>query len=199
MRKIIYTLIVMATVMMLLASCSTTDSYTYTPTADLEFEAPEVPDYKFAEEAEPPIPSKDNIPAVFIPSGDLMPGGESMMATRSLMVLQPSDLESGIYNVIGTVEGKGRINADNPEDGDSHMYGRLTEEEVDSVDYVSIEGTDPYAVSLSNAIADMIQNAWAEDAAFVVFPSYVVKFTEDRYIETTVRAVAVGINPTPAN
>ena len=185
--------------MMLLASCSTTDGYTYTPTADLEFEAPEAPDYKFAEEAEPPIPSKDNIPAVFIPSGDLMPGGESMMATRSLMVLQPSDLESGIYNVIGTVEGKGRINADNPEDGDSHMYGRLTEAEVNSVDSVSIEGTDPYAVSLSNAIADMIQNAWAEDAAFVVFPSYVVRFTEDRYIETIVRAVAVGINPTPGN
>lgn len=199
MRKIIYALIVIAASMMLLASCSTTDGYTYTPTADLEFEAPEAPDYKFAEEAEPPIPSKDNIPAVFIPSGDLMPGGESMMATRSLMVLQPSDLESGIYNVIGTVEGKGRINADNPEDGDSHMYGRLTEAEVNSVDSVSIEGTDPYAVSLSNAIADMIQNAWAEDAAFVVFPSYVVRFTEDRYIETIVRAVAVGINPTPGN
>ena len=44
MRKIIYTLIVVAATTMLLASCSTTDSYSYTPTADLELESREVPD-----------------------------------------------------------------------------------------------------------------------------------------------------------
>ena len=199
MRKSVYLFSLLLVAAIFLASCTTVESSdtvsSYTP----EERELEVPDYKFKEKAEPPVPGKENVTPMFVPSGDTMPGGESMMPLRSLFVLTPEDLGNGIYEIVGTVEGKGRVNADNPEDGDTHMYGRLVENEGSAMDSISMEGIDPYDVSLANAIADMIQDAWSKGAAFVVFPSYVVDFTDDRYIETTVKAVGVGLVPAVAD
>ena len=51
---------------------------------------------------------------------------------------------------------------------------------------------DPYAVSLANAIDDMIGNARELGAAFVTFPSYTIKVVDDRVV-TEVSAIAVEL------
>ena len=193
MKKTIYTITLILVTVFILASCSSTDGFSTTPNVRAEKY-----EYDFKTDEEPPVPSKANVPPMFVPSGDPLPGGESMMPMRHINVLSALQLDSPLYSIVGTVEGKGRVNAENPEDGDTHVYGKLVTEEEYAVDYVSTEGTDPYAVSLSNAIADMISDAWEKGAAFVVFPSYIVDFTEDGCIETTVRAVGVGFNTTVA-
>ena len=136
------------------------------------------------------------VKAEMMTSGDLMPGGESMLPMRYIAVTNEFDFDSPLYTIIGEVRGFGRVNADNPEDGGTHMYGKLVLDEVSAVDGVTMEGTAAYDVSLSNAVYELIEDAWAKGAQFVIFPTYTVNFTEDRYIETTVKAIAVKVNTT---
>ena len=143
-------------------------------------------------------PENAEVPPMMVSSGALMPGGESMMPMRYIHVISAADLDSPFYTIIGTVEGHGRVNADNPEDGDTHSYGRLLSDETTGVDGVAMEGTAAYDVSLSNAVAELIDAAWDKGASFVVFPAYTVRFTDDRYIETTIRAIAVKMNAADA-
>ena len=145
-----------------------------------------------------PAPSEELpvVEAKMMTSGDLMPGGESMLPMRYIAVTNEFDFNSPLYTMVGEVKGFGRVNADNPEDGDTHMYGKLVLDEVSAVSGVTMEGTAAYDVSLSNAVYELIEDAWAKGAQFVIFPTYTVNFTEDRYIETTVKAIAVKVNTT---
>ena len=84
--------------------------------------------------------------------------------------------------------------------GDSHSYGSLEVLDVDRM-YYDIDRMpdpdDPYAVSLANAVADLIDQAREQGAAFVTFPSYSIRL-EGGAVETTASAIAVRlVDPSP--
>ena len=114
---------------------------------------------------------------------------------REIPVRSIEDLQSGSFEIIGTVTGTGNVNAKNPEDGDTLGYGSLEILDADRM-YYGIDKMpnleDPYAVSLANAIDAMIKNAREAGVAFVTFPSYTIQVEGGRII-TTVSAVAVKI------
>ena len=99
---------------------------------------------------------------------------------REIPVRSIEDLQSGSFEIIGTVTGTGNVNAKNH--ADRMYYG------IDKMPNLE----DPYAVSLANAIDAMIKNAREAGAAFVTFPSYTIQVEGGRII-TTVSAVAVKI------
>ena len=123
-----------------------------------------------------------------------MPGGQSTVPVRYITVNNMEDLDNERYAIIGEVSGYGEVNAYNPEDGDTHKYGRFLdwEEQVLS-DNVTMAGLDPYDVSLGNAIYDLYENMKNAGGHFVIFPSYAVEFTDEGQIRTIVSALAVKV------
>ena len=73
---------------------------------------------------------------------------------RDIPVRSIEDLQSGSFEILGTVTGTGNVDAKDPEDGDSLGYGSLEVLDVDRM-YFGIDKMpdleDPYAVSLANA------------------------------------------------
>lgn len=122
-------------------------------------------------------------------------GGIGTFPMRDIPVDSIEDLQSGSFEILGTVTGRGDVDAKNPSDGDTKGYGSLEVLDVNRM-YFGIDKMpdleDPYAVSLANAIDDMIGNARELGAAFVTFPSYTIKVVDDRVI-TEVSAIAVEI------
>lgn len=114
---------------------------------------------------------------------------------RDIPVRSIEDLQSGSFEILGTVTGTGNVDGKDPEDGDSLGYGSLEVLDVDRM-YFGIDKMpdleDPYAVSLANAIHAMIKNAREMEASFVTFPSYTIEVVDGRVV-TTVSAVAVKI------
>ena len=113
---------------------------------------------------------------------------------NSLADLQSGSLQSGSFEIIGTVSGEGRVDVDDVENGDSLGYGSLEVLDVDrmyyGLDWMVAE--DPYAVSLANAVNEMNKNAREIGAAFVTFPSYTVEVIDGEVV-TTASAVAVKL------
>ena len=105
-----------------------------------------------------------------------------------------ADLQSGSFEIIGTVSGEGRVDVDDVENGDSLGYGSLEVLDVDrmyyGLDWMVAE--DPYAVSLANAINEMNKNARESGAAFVTFPSYTVEIIDGEAVATA-SAIAVKL------
>lgn len=114
---------------------------------------------------------------------------------RSIPVASISDLQSGSFEIIGTVTGTGNVDANDPSKGDTMGYGSLEMLDADRM-YYGIDKMpnleDPYAVSLANALDEMIKAARDEGAAFVTFPSYTIQVVDGRVI-TTASAVAVRL------
>ncbi len=124
-------------------------------------------------------------------------GRPGMYPMRYIPVENIADLQSGSFEIIGMVTGSGNVNAEDPSDGDSLSYGSLEFMEGDRMYYTVdvYEMSDPYEVALSNAIAELIENAQKMGAAFVTFPSYTLKLSEGRVI-ANISAVAVRVvNP----
>ena len=122
-------------------------------------------------------------------------GGIGTFPMRDIPVDSIEDLQSGSFEILGTVTGRGDVDAKNPSDGDTKGYGSLEVLDVDRM-YFGIDKMpdleDPYAVSLANAIHAMIKNAREMEASFVTFPSYTIEVVDGRVV-TTVSAVAVKI------
>ena len=124
-------------------------------------------------------------------------GAMGYFPVREVEVTSLADLQSGSFEVIGTVSGVGRVDVDDVDDaerGDSMGYGSLEVLDVDrmyyGLDWMVAE--DPYAVSLANAINEMNKNAREMGAAFVTFPSYTVEVIDGEVV-TTASAVAVKL------
>ena len=127
-------------------------------------------------------------------------GAVGYFPVRSIAVDNIADLQSGSFEIIGTVTGKGRVSASDASVGDSHSYGSLEVLDVDRM-YYDIDRMpdpdDPSAVSLANAVADLIDQAREQGAAFVTFPSYSIRL-EGGAVETTASAIAVRlVDPSP--
>lgn len=126
-------------------------------------------------------------------------GRLGMYPMRDVPVTTIEDLQSGSFEVLGTVRGEGCVDINHPERGNTHAYGSLEVAEVSRMYYESDEFAtdDSYFISLSNAIHDMIENAREIDASFIVFPSYTIE-VEDYQVKSVVTATAVKlINPVP--
>ena len=121
-------------------------------------------------------------------------GAMGYFPVREVEVNSLADLQSGSFEIIGTVSGEGRVDVDDVENGDSMGYGSLEVLDVDrmyyGLDWMVAE--DPYAVSLANAINEMNKNAREMGAAFVTFPSYTVEVIGGEVV-TTASAVAVKL------
>ena len=125
-----------------------------------------------------------------------MPGGQSVLPSRYIQVGDITDLDNEHYEIIGVVSGTGKVDADNPENGDTHKYGKLILDETSiGFENITMAGTNPYDVSLGNAIYQLIAEAKAKGAQFVIYPSYTVEFTDNREIITNVTAIAVKVIP----
>ena len=121
-------------------------------------------------------------------------GAMGYFPVREVEVTSLADLQSGSFEVIGTVSGVGRVDVDDAERGDSMGYGSLEVLDVDrmyyGLDWMVAE--DPYAVSLANAVNEMINNARSMGAAFVTFPSYTVEIIDGEAVATA-SAIAVKL------
>lgn len=125
-----------------------------------------------------------------------VPGGQSTIPTRYIAVDDMTDLDNSKYEILGEVSGTGRVNAYNPEQGDTHKYGKLLLNEFgDNFEHVTLASTDPYDVSLGNALYEVINNARTIGAHFIIYPSYTVEFTDSGEIITNATAVAVRVVP----
>lgn len=125
-----------------------------------------------------------------------MPGGQSVLPSRYIQVGDITDLDNEHYEIIGVVSGTGKVDADNPENGDTHKYGKFVLDETSTgFENITMAGTNPYDVSLGNAIYQLITEAKAKGAQFVIYPSYTVEFTNNREIITNVTAIAVKVIP----
>ena len=125
-------------------------------------------------------------------------GNMGMFPMRYVPVADIEDLQSGSFEIIGTVTGSGNVSEKNPEDGDTFAYGSLEIMDADRM-YFGIDKlnmADPFEVSLANAISELILNAREMGAAFVTFPSYTSQVVDGRVL-TTVSAVAVGLVEAP--
>ena len=126
-------------------------------------------------------------------------GRVGMYPMRTIPVNSISELQSGSFEILGTVEGNGNVSVRNPEDGDTYSYGSLEFLEGDrmyyTIDIYSMD--DPYEVALSNATAEMIKNAQELGAAFITFPSYTIDLVDGRVI-AHIEAVAVKLVNPPA-
>ena len=125
-------------------------------------------------------------------------GNMGMFPMRYVPVADIEDLQSGSFEIIGTVTGSGNVSEKNPEDGDTFAYGSLVIMDADRM-YFGIDKlnmADPFEVSLANAISELILNAREMGAALVTFPSYTSQVVDGRVL-TTVSAVAVGLVEAP--
>lgn len=121
-------------------------------------------------------------------------GGEGMFPMRSIEVTSIDDLRSGSFRILGTVEGKGDVDAYDPNDGDTFRYGTLELDESARMYYpVDMAKTDAYGISLKNAVHELIVDARSVGATFLTFPNYTVEYTPEDRIVTIVNAVAVQI------
>lgn len=121
-----------------------------------------------------------------------------MYPMRNIPVTTIEDLQSGSFEVLGTVRGEGCVDVDHPDRGNTHAYASLEVAEVARMYYESDEFTvnDSYFVSLSNAIHQMIENARELDASFIVFPSYTIEVV-DYQVKTVVTATAIKLINAP--
>ena len=121
-------------------------------------------------------------------------GRLGMYPMRNIPVTTIEDLQSGSFEVLGTVRGEGCVDVDHP----THAYASLEVAEVARMYYESDEFTvdDSYFVSLSNAIHQMIENARELDASFIVFPSYTIEVV-DYQVKTVVTATAIKLINAP--
>lgn len=121
-------------------------------------------------------------------------GGEGMFPMRSIEVKSIDDLGSGSFRILGTVEGKGDVDAFDPSDGDTFRYGTLELDESARMYYpVDMAKADAYGISLKNAVHELIVDARSVGATFLTFPNYTVDYTPEGRIVTIVNAVAVQI------
>ena len=125
-------------------------------------------------------------------------GRLGMYPMRNIPVTTIEDLQSGSFEVLGTVRGVGCVDVDHPDRGNTHAYASLEVAEVARMYYESDEFTvnDSYFVSLSNAIHQMIENARELDASFIVFPSYTIEVV-DYQVKTVVTATAIKLINAP--
>ncbi len=128
------------------------------------------------------------------PSLPSLAGGEGMFPMRSIEVTSIDDLGSGNFRILGTVEGKGDVDAFDPSDGDTFRYGTLELDESARMYYpVDMARTDAYGISLKNAVHELIVDARSVGATFLTFPNYTVEYTPEDRIVTIVNAVAVQL------
>ncbi len=121
-------------------------------------------------------------------------GAMGYFPVREVEVMGLDDLQSGSFEVIGTVIGEGSVDADHADVGDSMGYGSLEVMDVDrmyyGLDWMVTE--DPCTVALANAVNEMIKNARSMGAAFVTFPSYTVEIIDGEAVATA-SAIAVKL------
>ena len=121
-------------------------------------------------------------------------GAMGYFPVREVEVNSLADLQSGSFEIIGTVSGVGRVDVDDAERGDSMGYGSLEVLDVDrmyyGLDWMVTE--DPCTVALANAVNEMIKNARSMGAAFVTFPSYTVEIIDGEAVATA-SAIAVKL------
>ncbi len=125
-------------------------------------------------------------------------GRLGMYPMRSIPVNGIEDLQSGSFEILGTVSGEGRVDVDDPSIGNTYGYGSLEVLDVDRM-YFDIDEflvDDSYFVSLSNAVNEMIKAARELDASFVTFPSYTIDLVDNEVV-TVVTATAVKLINAP--
>lgn len=126
-------------------------------------------------------------------------GRIGMYPMRNIPVGSIEDLQSGSFEILGTVSGEGSVDVDDPSNGDTHGYGSLELLDADRMyfDINTFVVDDPYYISLSNAVNEMIKQAREMDASFVTFPSYTIDLVEDRVV-SVVSATAVKLINAPS-
>lgn len=145
-----------------------------------------------SEPSEEPVVIKDRVISL-PPQPTVYPGGQSMLPFRYVQVVDMEDLDNARYSIVGEVRGTGCVNAENPEKGDTHHYGKLVAEEFQYTENVATAPTDAYSVALGNAMHELIVSVHEKGAQFVIFPSYTVDFSENGWITVEARALAVQI------
>ena len=121
-------------------------------------------------------------------------GHVGMYPMRYIPINSVEELQADGFTILGTVSGSGNVSEKDAGDGDTLRYGTQEILEGDRM-YFDIDEyymDDPYFVSLSNAIAELIDEAKEVGASFVTFPNYTIEVVDGRVI-TEITAVAVAL------